>query len=567
LLPDIISETLAVWSAQMEDHAELCRPIAGPLLPGLEAIYPPQIKGLSTPRVFLLAALLQMTTVPVARAQTSAELNARDRIVISVLGDGVRGHRLNQAEAQLAQMETALQTFLAQTTPVEREGSRKQLMEAIGQPNGQELLRALIGDQVDAGRRSRWLLAANAALEQPPSDGSSSGLEKNFSTARESLLSLLSIADNDETAVQLGIGLVRQTQQGYLWRTGTVDGEELASQLLEGVELAAQRPGATLSDSRRVLVLKAIYQEASHWVQGTSIGEVERIYFATMMNKLMDYASPDITRQSYTPQSQPGPSRVATSVLRISLILAVATVVLYRFRARVPRRNLVRKHEPELPPKLVPTLADLPEGDIEGKRVLVRVDLDILDVDGTLTSVGPSRIQQTLIVVREVLKRGASKIILAAHTHRDLPMGYVRRHLQEVSDKEALEKGLAKLRFKVFNKAEGGRRQEVIMKESGGTVILLDNLAADERESAERTEERASLAQELGQLADVYINDAPSASQDARASTVEVVSRVPVVAVGPTLAAELQDIAEQPEKRRRSTLRKLPAVTAMQKAS
>src|ERR1051326_579107 len=166
--------------------------------------------------VFILTALLRMTIMPVAHAQTMAELNARDRIVISVLGQGVRAHRLNQARAQLAEMETALQTFLAQTTPVEREESRKQLMEAIGQPNGQELLRALISDRVDPEKRSRWLVAANVALEQPPSDGSSSGLERNFSAAREALLSSLSLADNDETAVQLAAGLVRQTQQGYL---------------------------------------------------------------------------------------------------------------------------------------------------------------------------------------------------------------------------------------------------------------------------------------------------------------------------------------------------------------
>ena len=304
-------------------------------------------------------------------------------------------------------------------------------------------------------------------------------------------------------------------------------------------------------------------------MQGTTIGEVERIYFATLMNKLMDYAPPDITPHSYTLQPQSGSSHIDRSVLlRISLILAAATVVFYRYRARVPRRNLVRKPEPERasPLKFVPTLADLSEEDIKGKRVLVRVDLDILDVDGTLMSVGPSRIQQTIIVVRELLKRGASKIIVAGHTHRDLPMGYVRRHLQEVSDEEALEKKLQKLRFKVFNKAEGGQRQEVIEKEPEGAVILLDNLAADERENAERQEDRESLARELAKLADVYINDAPSAAQDARASTVEVVSLVPAVAVGPTLAAELQGLAEQPEKRRQSTLRKLPAVTAMRRA-
>jgi hypothetical protein len=516
--------------------------------------------------VFTLAALLTPIT-PVARAQTDAELDAQNRIVTMVLGQGARARQLKEARAQFAEIETALHTFLAQSTPVQREESRKQLIEAVGQPHGQELLRALISDQGDPEQRSRWLLAAETVLENPTSDGSSSGLTKNFSTARESLLGLLSLADNDETAIQLSIGLVRQTQQGYLWRTGIVDGKELANQLLQGIELEAQRPQSTLAGVRRMLVLRAIYQEAARWAQGTSIGEVERIYFATLMNTLMDYAPPKAAPPPRNPEPQHQPSHITSVLVRIGVILAVTAVVFYRFRAGVPWGNPLRKREsaPASLPRLVRTLADLSEEDIRGKRVLVRVDLDILAVDGTLTSMGPLQIQQTLAVVRELLKRRASKVILAAHTHRDLPMGYVRRHLQEVSDKDAVEKKQPKLRFKVFNKAEGGQRQEVVKKEPEGTVILLDNLAADAREGAEKPEDRASLARELAVLSDVYINDAPNASQETLASTVDIVFLVPVVAVGPTLAAELQAIAEQPEKRRRSALNRLPAVTAMQR--
>src|SRR5262249_54762257 len=273
--------------------------------------------------------------------------------------------------------------------------------------------------------------------------------------------------------------------------------------------------------------------------------------------KLMESPSSDATPRSDSGQAQPSSLHVVTSVLLVFVILSLAAIVLYGFHSRIPWQNLqhvrvawqnlVRQPKPKLSaPKLAQALADLPEEEIRRKCVLVRVDLDILDVSGSLTPLGPWQIQQTMTVVRELLKRGASKIILAAHTHRDLPMGYVRRHLQEVSDEEALEKKLPKLRFKVFNKAEGGQRQEVIEKEPEGAVILLDNLAADERESADRQEDRESLARELAKLADVYINDAPSASQDARASTVEVVSLMPIVAVGPALAAELQSLAEQP---------------------
>src|SRR5262249_22704354 len=107
--------------------------------------------------------------------------------------------------------------------------------------------------------------------------------------------------------------------------------------------------------------------------------------------------------------------------------------------------------------------------------------------------------------------------ILVGHTHRDFPMGYVRVHLQEVSDKQTLELKLPKLRLKVFNKAEGSPRQEMVKKEPEGGVILLDNLAADTRESAEKPEDRASLARRRPRLAMVYTNKQRKGSKATRA--------------------------------------------------
>src|SRR5207253_11266440 len=100
----------------MKNHAELFSTLyhsmAGPLPAGPQAIYPREIQSLSAPRGFfwepscavvVLTALLLMTIMPVARAQPNAELNARDRIVTTVIGQGARAPRLKQAKAQLAQ--------------------------------------------------------------------------------------------------------------------------------------------------------------------------------------------------------------------------------------------------------------------------------------------------------------------------------------------------------------------------------------------------------------------------------------------------------------------------------
>ena len=144
-----------------------------------------------SPSLFAFILVALTTMAPMAGAKSDHEPNAHSRIAASVLGERTRARQLTHATAQLAQMETALQTFLAQTTPVEQEESRTELMEAIDQIHGQELLRALIRDQVDTKQRSRWLLAANTALQHPLYDGSASGLNRRFRAARDSLLSLL----------------------------------------------------------------------------------------------------------------------------------------------------------------------------------------------------------------------------------------------------------------------------------------------------------------------------------------------------------------------------------------
>src|SRR5262249_7004246 len=152
---------------------------------------------------------------------------------------------------------------------------------------------------------------------------------------------------------------------------GIVDGKELANQLLDSIELEAQRPGSSLTGPRKALVLKAIRQEAWQWVQRTSIGEVERIYFATVMNRLMDYAPLDETPQPTNPQHQSRRSNAALSAFFVSLILAGTAVVLYRVRPSIHWPDLGRRPGPTTAssPQLVPTLADLPEEHIKDKRV------------------------------------------------------------------------------------------------------------------------------------------------------------------------------------------------------
>src|SRR5262249_3542121 len=63
--------------------------------------------------IFILAGLLT-AILPSAFAQTGDQLDARNQIVISVLGQEARPRQLSEATARLGEIEAALQTFLAQ---------------------------------------------------------------------------------------------------------------------------------------------------------------------------------------------------------------------------------------------------------------------------------------------------------------------------------------------------------------------------------------------------------------------------------------------------------------------
>jgi phosphoglycerate kinase len=158
------------------------------------------------------------------------------------------------------------------------------------------------------------------------------------------------------------------------------------------------------------------------------------------------------------------------------------------------------------------TLDDL--GDLAGRRVFVRLDLNVPLEDGAVTD--DARIRASLPTLTELLDRGAS-IVAASHLGR--PRGRVDESLRLGAVAELLRRFLD--RVVEYVPTNGVLSPEVeqscqALVVEPGRLVLLENLRFDPGEEAN---DRA-FAQRLAGLADLYVDDAFGAVHRAHASVV-----------------------------------------------
>jgi phosphoglycerate kinase len=162
------------------------------------------------------------------------------------------------------------------------------------------------------------------------------------------------------------------------------------------------------------------------------------------------------------------------------------------------------------------TLRDV---DVNGKRVLVRVDFNVPQKDGVVTD--NSRVKAALPTIEYLLKENAA-IILMSHLGR--PKGPEDRFKLDPVAK-VLSDLIGKPVEKV-NTVVGAEAIEAAGKLKPGEVLLLENLRFDEREKKNDPE----FAKTLASMADVYVNDAFGSSHRAHASVAGVSNYLPAVA-------------------------------------
>ena len=133
---------------------------------------------------------------------------------------------------------------------------------------------------------------------------------------------------------------------------------------------------------------------------------------------------------------------------------------------------------------------------IEGKRVLLRVDFNVPINDGAITE--NSRIEKFLPTIK-FLKHKKSKIIIIAHLGR--PKGKI---VPELTLKPIAEKLSNYLNQDVvfLNESIGSLAIQNSKKISNGKIILLENIRFYKEEELNSV----SFAKELSKIGDIYIN-------------------------------------------------------------
>ncbi|MDI6817158.1 MAG: phosphoglycerate kinase [Actinomycetota bacterium] len=169
--------------------------------------------------------------------------------------------------------------------------------------------------------------------------------------------------------------------------------------------------------------------------------------------------------------------------------------------------------------------------DVSGKRVLVRVDFNVPLREGVVTD--DSRIRAALPTIEYLTEQGA-KVVLMSHLGR--PKG-----VDDALRLDPVAQELADILGKQVEKADstvGDDVKEAIDRLEPGGILLLENLRFNEGEKKNDPE----FASQLGQLADVYVNDAFGASHRAHASIVGLSKHMPAVA-GLLLEKEIDTLA------------------------
>ncbi len=181
------------------------------------------------------------------------------------------------------------------------------------------------------------------------------------------------------------------------------------------------------------------------------------------------------------------------------------------------------------------TLDDL---DLNGKRVLLRGDLNVPVANGKVTDA--TRIERLAPTINELCGKGA-KVIVMSHFGR--PKGKVVPEMSLEPVVPALSAALGGKPVAFAPDCVGPDATATVDRLEPGAVALLENLRFHPGEEAND----AGFAGDLAKLGDAYVNDAFSAAHRAHAST-ETIARLLPAAAGRAMQAELEALTAALEK-------------------
>lgn len=183
---------------------------------------------------------------------------------------------------------------------------------------------------------------------------------------------------------------------------------------------------------------------------------------------------------------------------------------------------------------------------VEGKRVFLRCDLNVPLKDGLITDDG--RIRASLPTINSLLQNGAS-LVIAAHLGRpkgeakpELSLAPVAKRLGELLGRE--------VKFTSTPNVVDPSVAATAKSLQRGEILLLENIRYRAAETSKEESERKTFADELAELAEVYVGDGFGAVHRKHASVYDLPKLLPNAA-GLLVAAEvevLKRLTENPER-------------------
>ncbi|MCQ2489363.1 MAG: phosphoglycerate kinase [Clostridia bacterium] len=181
--------------------------------------------------------------------------------------------------------------------------------------------------------------------------------------------------------------------------------------------------------------------------------------------------------------------------------------------------------------------------EVKGKRVLVRCDFNVPLKEGKITD--ENRLVAALPTIKKLISDGG-KVILCSHLGKpkgepkpELSLEPVAVRLSELLDKE--------VKFLNCDRVICDYVRDEIGKMQDGDIVLLQNT----RYRAEEEKNDPAFSEELGSLADIFVNDAFGTAHRAHCSTVGVVDYVDEAVSGYLIEKELKylgNAVNEPER-------------------
>ena len=188
----------------------------------------------------------------------------------------------------------------------------------------------------------------------------------------------------------------------------------------------------------------------------------------------------------------------------------------------------------------VSTLKDLLEAGVEGRKILVRCDLNV-PLDGT-TITDTGRITASLPTLNALLDAGAALVITA---HLGRPGGEVNPDFSLAPVAEKLGDELGRY-VQLAGDVVGPDARERANGLTDGDVLLVENVRFDPRETSKNAAERAEFAKELAALVGedgAFVSNGFGVVHRAQASVYDVAEILPAYA-GDLVKSEIEVLAD-----------------------